>query len=591
LRELGFAVVTSILFKEAAMDGDRWWEQLVREYEAHLAGVDLASGGRMVARTHAGELCTFGRYERSYAVLLREKEFVTPLAAGSRRAVDEALLFFQQGNNAAAVPVPVVTEAGVKRFFRLVGGAVLVGVATLSTGAILCACQGDQLVFVRAQDDAFGQMDAVSFGRPGSLHDLNFDSVRHLGVGIPGTRGGNGRGRGRGRTAPAGPRSESPKTQAAGGPLRLPASLSAEYDRILARERLAPEDTARVSRALRGCFEALLRRAKKAKVKEEHRSRGGQALPTVTRLLCELALRGAEDLVGLTGRILKKLQEVAGELKLSISPRTLSHALQLLLATKTCLMVREGHTWTIRLEELSDPWSQLHREFVKETPRACRPARAAEATAAPAEATADEVMKHEEGAADAADAAAEDSDDAAATEADPLAPATPVFVAPEAPAADPPEAPAPAAGGGYRSTRPLAPEADATVDEVMEHEEGAADAAAEDSDVIITPAADPPEASAPAGGGYSSTRPPVLAVVPTAAGNLSATPTRLPTSAPTPTVPSSPAAPASDAEERMTLLREEVLLLRDDVRAAARTAKGLRRRSVDRRRCRRRSGK
>jgi hypothetical protein len=159
LRELGFAVVTSILSKEAAMDGDRWWGQLVREYEAHLAGVDLASGGRMVARTHAGELCTFGRYERSYAVLLREKEFVTPLAAGSRRAVDEALLFFQQGNNAAAVPVPVVTEAGVKRFFRLVGGAVLVGVATLSTGAILCACQGDQLVFVRAQDDAFGQME------------------------------------------------------------------------------------------------------------------------------------------------------------------------------------------------------------------------------------------------------------------------------------------------------------------------------------------------------------------------------------------------------------------------------------------------
>jgi hypothetical protein len=570
LRELGFAVVTSILFKEAAMDGDRWWEQLVGEYAAHLAGVDLASGGRMVARTHAGELCTFGRYERSYAVLLREKEFVTPLAAGSRRAVDEALLFFQQGNNAAAVPVPVVTEAGVKRFFRLVGGAVLVGVATLSTGAILCACQGDQLVFVRAQDDAFGQMDAVSFGRPGSLHDLNFDSVRHLGVGIPGTRGGNGRGRGRGRTAPAGPRSESPKTQAAGGPLRLPASLSAEYDRILARERLAPEDKTRVSRALRGCFEALLRRAKKAKVKEEHRSRGGQALPTVTRLLCELALRGAEDLVGLTGRILKKLQEVAGELKLSISPRTLSHALQLLLATKTCLMVREGHTWTIRLEELSDPWSQLHREFLKETPRACRPARAAETTAA-AEATADEVMKHEE-------------DDAAATEADPLPPATPAFVAPEAPAADPPEAPAPAAGGGYRSTRPPAPEAEATVDEVMEHEEGAADPAAEDSDVIITPPADPPEAPAPAPGGYSSTRPPVLAVVPTAAGNFSATPTWLPTSAPTPTAPSSPAAPTSDAEERMTLLREEVQLLRDDVRAAARTAKGLRRRRRQRRR-------
>ncbi|MBK8259943.1 MAG: hypothetical protein IPK80_01230 [Nannocystis sp.] len=385
------------------MDGDRWWGQLVREYAAHQAGVDLASGGRVVARTHAGELCTFGRYERSYAVLLREKEFVTPLAAGSRRAVDEALLFFQQGNNAAAVPVPVVTEAGVKRFFRLVGGAVLVGVATLSTGAILCACQGDQLVFIRA--DPFGEMDVVSLGRPGSLHDLNMDTLRELGVGIHATERGSRNGRGRGRTAPAGPRAESPKTQAAGGPLRLPARLSAEYDRILARERLAPEDTARVSSALRGCFEALLRRAKKAKVKEEHRSRGGQALPTVTRLLCELALRGAEDLVGLTGRILKKLQEVAGELKLRISPRTLSHALQLLLATKTCLMVREGHTWTIRLEELSDPWSQLHREFLKETPRACRPARAAEATAALREATVDEVREHEEGAADAADAA------------------------------------------------------------------------------------------------------------------------------------------------------------------------------------------
>jgi hypothetical protein len=74
-------------------------------------------------------------------------------------------------------------------------------------------------------------------------------------------------------------------------------------------------------------------------------------------------------------------------------------------------------------------------------------------------------------------------DDAAPTEADPLeAPATPVFIAPEAPAADPPEAPA-----------------------------------------------------APAGG-YSSTRPPVLAVVATAAGNLSATPTRPPTSAPTPEI-------------------------------------------------------
>jgi hypothetical protein len=528
LRELGSAVVTSILFKEAAMDGDRWWGQLVREYAAHQAGVDLASGGRMVARTHAGELCTFGRYERSYAVLLREKEFVTPLAAGSRRAVDEALLFFQQGNNAAAVPVPVVTEAGVKRFFRLVGGAVLVGVATLSTGTILCACQGDQLVFIRA--DPFGEMDVVSLGRPGSLHDLNMDTLRELGVGIHATERGSRNGRGRGRTAPAGPRAESPKTRAAGGPLRLPASLSAEYDRILARERLAPEDTARVSRALRGCFEALLRRAKKAKVKEEHRSRGGQALPTVTRLLCELALRGAEDLVGLTGRILKKLQEVAGELKLRISPRTLSHALQLLLATKTCLMVREGHTWTIRLEELSDPWSQLHREFLKETPRACRPARAAEATAAPAEATVDEVREHEEGAAYAADAAAEGSDvniseastisDDAATEADPL-PATPVFIAPEAPAADPPEAPAPAAGG------------------------------------------------------YSSTRPPVLAVVATAAGNLSATPTRLPTSVPTPTAPSSPAAPTSAAEERMTLLEaavreglEEIQLLRDTLRAA-----------------------
>jgi hypothetical protein len=111
------------------------------------------------------------------------------------------------------------------------------------------------------------------------------------------------------------------------------------------------------------------------------------------------------------------------------------------------------------------------------------------------------------------------SDDAA-TEADPL-PATPVFIAPEAPAADPPEAPAPAAGG------------------------------------------------------YSSTRPPVLAVVATAAGNLSATPTRLPTSVPTPTAPSSPAAPTSAAEERMTLLEaavreglEEIQLLRDTLRAA-----------------------
>jgi hypothetical protein len=122
-------------------------------------------------------------------------------------------------------------------------------------------------------------------------------------------------------------------------------------------------------------------------------------------------------------------------------------------------------------------------------------------------------------------------DDAAPTEADPLeAPATPVFIAPEAPAADPPEAPA-----------------------------------------------------APAGG-YSSTRPPVLAVVATAPGNLSATPTKPPTSAPTPEI-----------TQRMTLLEaavrdgfEEMQILRDSVLAALK-AKGLRPRSVDRRR--RRSGK
>ncbi|MBK8261262.1 MAG: hypothetical protein IPK80_07950 [Nannocystis sp.] len=82
--------------------------------------------------------------------------------------------------------------------------------------------------------------------------------------------------------------------------------------------------------------------------------------------------------------------------------------------------------------------------------------------------------------------------------------------------------------------------------------------------VIIAPeapAADPPEAPAAPARGYSSTRPPVA----TAAGNLSATPT----------APSSPAAPTSAAEERMTLLEaavreglEEIQLLRDTLRAA-----------------------
>jgi hypothetical protein len=263
LRELGSAVVTSILFKEAAMDGDRWWGQLVREYEAHLAGVDLASGGRMVARTHAGELCTFGRYERSYAVLLREKEFVTPLAAGSRRAVDEALLFFQQGNNAAAVPVPVVTEAGVKRFFRLVGGAVLVGVATLSTGTILCACQGDQLVFVRAQDDPLGEMDVVSVGRPGSLHDLNMDALRELGVGIHATergRAGEGAGGRRRRGHALSRRRRRPRAGRCVCP-RASALSTIEFSRESGwRQRTRREYRGRYAGALRRCCGGRRRR-------------------------------------------------------------------------------------------------------------------------------------------------------------------------------------------------------------------------------------------------------------------------------------------------------------------------------------------
>jgi hypothetical protein len=98
------------------------------------------------------------------------------------------------------------------------------------------------------------------------------------------------------------------------------------------------------------------------------RLKGKSWVPFVLRYLRKLCVLGCRDLVGLTGEIIAQIQERYPEFE--ITTEAFADVLKLIAATGSGLIAprEEGaRIWRVRLAELADPTSNLHRQLCCET--------------------------------------------------------------------------------------------------------------------------------------------------------------------------------------------------------------------------------
>lgn len=337
----------------AAESRDRVIEQAKAEYEAYTAGrlfkrvaTNDAPGGEV---EFCGDEDDLAQWNITY-VRARDNALV-PMTCGDRDRVLEEFRKIDRGNvgfwSDFEWPPPVLLVGNTRHFFQPARGRVLLGVVELVGRTVLLVAVGTRVVAVHM---AGGVTIVLPLGRPSTIREVDLD---HL-------------------LAYYRPRAASrPKAEV--DPLRPSSRTHGHHLRIVRGRPVDVGDGPPLTEVLAAIFEDIEVRAKAPKERPPGKLKGKSWVPFVLKYLRKLCVLGCRDLVGLTGEIVAQIQERYPEFE--ITTEALADVLKLLAATGSGLIApREdgARIWRIRLAELADPTSDLHKRLCCETWGRCR---------------------------------------------------------------------------------------------------------------------------------------------------------------------------------------------------------------------------
>jgi hypothetical protein len=291
--------------------------QVVAEYlrfkevgrAAHVSRYCFDDGGQV-------ELCSSNGRDWTVCLVRQPDSALTPLAYGSREAVEARYAAIMQRWDPALWPAPTAVIEGLARVFMPAGMSLLLGVIVVGRAALLLG------VLKRAAPKA------------PALALLHFDGGRVTVVHV-------------------------------GSPLDL---RSVHVDDQLALQGSKLEAQSReAATALLPAFARLLSRASAPSRRAGARNRGKGSVRVVVWAFVQLVRMGVEDLIG-------RLSDIEAQIKvflpsLDLPREALGDVLAILLKIKTCLVSRAGRTiWHIRLTGLNDIESAIHKKFCAEAP-------------------------------------------------------------------------------------------------------------------------------------------------------------------------------------------------------------------------------
>lgn len=253
----------------------------------------------------------------------------------------------------------LVIVGGRRHYFHPTKGTILVGVVEVESCVLLLGAVGEELAVIHVEGKT---RRALYVGRPDGFAEINVDRCLSLDEGLGGGRAGRATPRAasvkRPRATTASPSEPVAKV------VRASAKTEAQHRRILEGVAVDPDHARRVQQVLRCGFADIARRAMEPEERAAKKLRGKRSVELVLEMVCELAIRGADDFGGRNGEIAARLRECFPGRE--ITEHGLGHALRLIVATGTCVLTHTGYTWWFRIRDLRNPASRQHRRFCAE---------------------------------------------------------------------------------------------------------------------------------------------------------------------------------------------------------------------------------
>ena len=351
---------------EAAKSGaDDWFSgEVVAEYEAYTKGqldtvyqqVSLDQGEVQYCRARDGRDCW------SIVFVDAGGAAVLPLAVGPLARAMKVVERLGEGPrlwDRSRYRPPSVIVGGRRHYFRPTKGTILVGVVEVGSCVLLLGAVGEELAVIHVEGKT---RRALYVGRPDGFAEINVDRCLSLDEGLGGGRAG--------RATPRTTEAKRPRATTASPSepvakvVRASAKTEAQHRRILEGVAVYPDHARRVEQVLRCGFADIGRRAMEPEERAAKKLRGKRSVELVLEMVCELAIRGADDFGGRNGEIAARLRECFPGRE--IKEHGLGHALRLIVATGTCVLTHTGYTWWFRIRDLRNPASRQHRRFCAE---------------------------------------------------------------------------------------------------------------------------------------------------------------------------------------------------------------------------------
>ena len=351
---------------EAAKSGaDDWFSgEVVAEYEAYTKGqldtvyqqVSLDQGEVQYCRARDGRDCW------SIVFVDAGGAAVLPLAVGPLARAMKVVERLGEGPrlwDRSRYRPPSVLVGGRRHYFRPTKGTILVGVVEVGSCLLLLGAVGEELAVIHVEGKT---RRALYVGRPDGFAEINVDRCLSLDEGLGGGRAG--------RATPRTTEAKRPRATTASPSepvakvVRASAKTEAQHRRILEGVAVYPDHARRVQQVLRCGFADIARRAMEPEERAAKKLRGKRSVELVLEMVCELAIRGADDFGGRNGEIAARLRECFPGRE--IKEHGLGHALRLIVATGTCVLTHTGYTWGFRIRDLRNPASRQHRRFCAE---------------------------------------------------------------------------------------------------------------------------------------------------------------------------------------------------------------------------------
>ena len=351
---------------EAAKSGaDDWFSgEVVAEYEAYTKGqldtvyqqVSLDQGEVQYCRARDGRDCW------SIVFVDAGGAAVLPLAVGPLARAMKVVERLGEGPrlwDRSRYRPPSVLVGGRRHYFRPTKGTILVGVVEVGSCLLLLGAVGEELAVIHVEGKT---RRALYVGRPDGFAEINVDRCLSLDEGLGGGRAG--------RATPRTTEAKRPRATTASPSepvakvVRASAKTEAQHRRILEGVAVYPDHARRVEQVLRCGFADIGRRAMEPEERAAKKLRGKRSVELVLEMVCELAIRGADDFGGRNGEIAARLRECFPGRE--IKEHGLGHALRLIVATGTCVLTHTGYTWGFRIRDLRNPASRQHRRFCAE---------------------------------------------------------------------------------------------------------------------------------------------------------------------------------------------------------------------------------